>query len=255
MPIPTGRYADRRSQVAAALAVLTLLAACSSAQPSPSTPAPSPSGSAVSVPTPIPTATPLPTPRFTNPPDAELSALIPSRLRGTTVAKPAPSAYGLTPGDFGSVFGDLGLRFQSLVVAFVEKPRLSLYAARVAAPLVATADLKPYLAAAGEYVGVHGLRPAAWKAAVVGGHQVWTRGEDTATLPGTTFYCWSAGQYVFLITGSSDTFNRAMVAALPGQAVRTPTPRPTGSPSASGSSAGSAGAAPSGSGSPSQSPT
>jgi hypothetical protein len=156
------------------------------------------------------------------------------------VNKPSPSTYGLTPGDFGSVFGDLGLRFHSLALAYIEKPRLSLYAVRVAAPSVATAELQPYLAAAGQYLGVHGLHPEAWKSAVVGGHQVWRRGEDTATLPGTTFYCWSGGHYVFLMTGQSDVLNRAMVTALPGQPAPTPTPRPTTSPSPSGSGTGSA---------------
>lgn len=216
-----------------------LLGACGTSQPSPSATVPPPSGSVAPVVTPTPTPTPQPTPRYTNPPDPQLSALIPTRLRGTAVSKPAFNTYGLTPGDFGSMFGDLGLRFQALALAYVIKPRLSLYAARVDAPPVETSELKPYLAAAGEYLGVHGLHPEAWKAAVVAGHQVWTRGEDTATLAGTTFYCWSAGQYVFLLTGSNDTFNRAMVAALPGQPAPTPTPKPTPSPSVAGSATGS----------------
>ena len=59
-------------------------------------------------------------------------------------------------------FGDIGLRFRSLVIAYVVSPRLSLYALRVEGPPVDTADLKPYLAAAGRYIGVSGLHPDAW---------------------------------------------------------------------------------------------
>jgi hypothetical protein len=224
--------------------VLLMLVACSTS--------PSPSGSGLAAspnvtpaPTPAPTPTPVPTPDFTNAPDPALTALIPDTIDGAAVVKPDPSTFGVTPGDVGTVFGAIGLRFRSLVIAYVVSPRLSLYAMRVEGASVDTADLQPYLASAGEYIGVAGLHPDAWKETVVDGNRVWTRGEDAATLPGTTFYCWSSGQYVFLLTGSSDKTNRAMVSALPGQPAPTPTPAPTSSaptspsasvpPSASGS--------------------
>src|SRR5205823_3484353 len=145
---------------------------------------------------------------------------------------------GMTPGDMGLKFGDLGLRFEALAVAFVEKPRLSLFAVRVEGLSVDTTALRPYLAAAGQYVGINGLHPEAWRATVIAGKRVWTRGDDPATLPGTTLYCWSAGHFVFLLTGSSDTANRAMVKALPGQPAPTPTPRPSPTPRASGGASG-----------------
>jgi hypothetical protein len=59
------------------------------------------------------------------------------------------------------------------------------------------------------------------------------RGEDPATLVGTTLYCWSAGEFVFLLIGSSDAANRAMVKALPGQPAPTRTPPASASPRAS----------------------
>jgi hypothetical protein len=217
------------------LLVGVLLAACSSTSAPSGTPGlPSPSGMTVA-PTPSPSPTPLPTPDFTNTADPTLSALIPDTVDGAQVFKPDPTSYGVSPGDIAMPFGDIGLRFRSLVIAYVVRPRLSLYAMRVEGPSVDTADLKPYLAAAGRYIGVSGLQPDAWKAAVVNGNRVWTRGEDEATLPKTTFYCWSSGQYVFLMTGSSDATNQAMVSALPGQPA--PTPTPTASPVASGSAA------------------
>ncbi|TMB50843.1 MAG: hypothetical protein E6J50_04530 [Chloroflexi bacterium] len=217
---------------------VVVLAACSTAEPGPgsTTPSPSVSGSTMpATPTPSvrPSPTPAPTPRFTNQPDPQLEALIPARIVGAHVEKPAPSEFGITPGDIGLTFGELGLRFESLAVAFVEKPRLSLFAVRVGGAPVDTATLRPYLAAAGQYVGIHGLHLEAWRATIVAGKRVWRRGDDAATLPGTTLYCWSAGQYVFLLTGSSDAANRAMLKALPGQPAPTPTPRPSPTPRAS----------------------
>ena len=230
-------------------------AACSTAEPSPGSPTPTsraPSSiSAAPTPSPIPSPTPAPTPRFTNQPDPQLEALIPATIVGARVQKPTPDEFGVTPGDIGLQFGDIGLRFDSLVVAFVEKPRLSLFAMRVSGGPVDTSALRPYLAAAGQYVGINGLHPEAWKAAVVSGRRVWRRGDDPATLPGTTLYCWSSGQYVFLLTGSSDAANRVMVKALPGQPVPTPTPRPSVRPSAT-SSATATGSSP---GSPTPSPS
>jgi hypothetical protein len=101
-------------------------------------------------------------------------------------------------------------------------------------PATTAAISRPWLAAAAEYVGIAGLHPEAWSAAVVGGHQVWTRGGDEATLPGTRLYCWTSGQYLFLLIGVDATLNRAMVSALPGEAAPTATPPPA-SPSAAAS--------------------
>ena len=226
------------------------VAACSTAEPGPSTltPRSTQPGSVVpATPSPpsSPSATPEPTPRFTNQPDPALEALIPATIVGARVDKPTPNEYGITPGDFGLSFDDLGLRFESLVLAFVEKPRLSLFAARVSGAPVDTASLRPYLAAAGQYVGINGLHPEAWRAVVVGGKRAWKRGDDPATLPGTTLYCWSSGQYVFLLTGSSDAANMAMVKALPGQPAPTPTPRPSPTPRSSAAISGAASPSPS----------
>jgi hypothetical protein len=231
---PCAAARARRSALASCLVLVIGLAACSTAEPGPATATPSATqnapGSATPSPPSTPSLTPQPTPRFTNQPDPALEALIPATIAGAKVQKPTPNEYGITPGDFGMSFGDLGLRFESLVLAFIEHPRLSLFAARVSGTPVDTSSLRPYLAAAGQYVGIAGLHPEAWHAVVVGGKQAWKRGDDPATLPGTTLYCWSSGQYVFLLTGSSDAANMAMVKALPGQPAPTPTPRPTTTP-------------------------
>jgi hypothetical protein len=243
MPTPLLAAArPSRRAIAAGLLLMSLgVSACSTAEPGPASPTPLAAHGGTSPPATIPstppTATPEPTPRFTNQPDPQLEGLIPATIVGARVEKPGPSEFGMTPGDFGINFGDLGLRFESLVVAFVEKPRLSLFAVRVAGAAVDTAELRPYLAAAGRYVGINGLHPEAWRSAAVGGKRVWKRGDDPATLPGTTLYCWSSGQYVFLLTGSSDAANMAMVKALPGQPVPTPTPRPSPTPHTSASPA------------------
>jgi hypothetical protein len=235
--------------LASGLVLMTfVLGACSTAEPGPSSPAPratSAAGTPTLAPTPTaPTPTPEPTPRFTNEPDPQLEALIPAVILGARVDKPPPKEFGMTPGDIGLVFGDLGLHFDTLVVAFVEKPRLSLFAVRVSGASVDTAALRPYLAAAGQYVGINGLHPEAWRATTVSGKRVWKRGDDPATLAGTTLYCWSAGQYVFLLTGSSDAANMAMVKALPGQPVPKPTPRPSATPRSSAAPSGSASTTP-----------
>ena len=233
------RRAPRPVVALVAVTVAGLLAACSSSpSPSGSLPAPSASGQ-TAIPTASPTPTPQPTPDFSSHPDPTLSALIPATVRGAPVVKPDPTTFGISPGDVGSVFGDVGLRFRSLVIAYIVSPRLSLYAIGLDGHAVDTAELRPFLPAAGQLIGASDLRPELWKAAVVNGNRVWTRGADDATLVGTTFYCWSSGQYVFLLTGSSDAANRAMVSALPGQPAPTPTPVPSASPVSSGTPAGS----------------
>jgi hypothetical protein len=250
-PLLAARRPVARQAPALLLTALIGLSACSST-PGPGSRQPSPSRpvAASPVPKPTPAPTPLPTPRFTNEPDPQLSALIPARLAGATVTKPPASDFGTTPGDIGEVFGELGLRFQTLVVAYIEKPRMSLYAVRVTGRPVLTSELRPYLAAAAQYVGINGLHPEAWRGTVVSGQQAWMRGEDPATLAGTTLYCWSAGEFVFLLIGSSDAANRAMLKALPGQPAPTPTPSASTSPRATASGSAAASQPPFGSPSP-----
>jgi hypothetical protein len=214
-----------------ALAASMALAACSSDSP-PATPSPIPSGSPTGpsltpAPTPTPTPTPAPTPRFTNEPDEELAALIPTSAAGATVVVAPFDEFALTPGDVATAYGELGNRFASLVLAYVGQPRTSLYAMRVDGDPVATDDLEPYLATAGRYVGIAGLDPDPWEKAEAGGHAVWVRPEDNATALGTMIYTWSSGEFVFLLIGVDDTVNRAIIEQLPGE------PAPSASPSAS----------------------
>jgi hypothetical protein len=232
---------------AAILLALGVLTACGTTTPSPSasaSAAASPSG-AVASPSALPSQappTPQPTPTYTNPPDPELAALIPTRLRGVTVEVPATSEFAMTPGDFASAYGDLGLQFKALQVAFVIDPRLSLYAARVDQPLPTTRQLEPYLETAGRYIGIAGLHREPWRFRTIGGRATWERPEDNATAAGTHIYTWAADDYVFLLIGVDDQLNRAMFAALPGERApaRTPRPSPTQaaeSPEASGAEA------------------
>ena len=104
---------------------------------------------------------------------------------------------------------------------------------RVDGDPVATEDLEPHLATAGRYVGIAGLHREPWVNEVVGGNLVWTRPEDNATALGTHIYTWSSGEYVFLLIGTDDAVNRAIVALLPGEAAPTPPPSPSLSPDSS----------------------
>jgi len=167
-------------------------------------------------------------------PDPELVALIPPTVAGQAVQIPAITEFGITPGDIGEVYGEIGARFRSLQLAYISRPRLSLYAMRMNAPTVRTADLEPYLAAAAQYVGIAGLHREPWTLQTVAGHVVWVRPEDNATLPGTRVYTWVADDLVFLMIGTDEAQNLAMVGGLPGEAPPTPTPVPSasGSPSA-----------------------
>ena len=235
------RLASLRPAGAASLALAAVLgvAGCSSADPT-ETPQPSarstaPSPSATPVPTPDPTPTPEPTPRFTNEPDDELAALIPTEVNGVPVVVAPFDEFALTPGDIGIAYGEIGDRFASLALAYVEQPRATLYAMRVDGEPVATGDLEPHLATAGRYVGIAGLDPEQWELSEAGGHQVWVRPEDNATAAGTMIYTWSSGEFVFLLIGVDDAVNRAIVAALPGEPAPSPTPIPSDSaePSAS----------------------
>jgi hypothetical protein len=184
-----------------------------------------------------PAPTPDPTPRFTNAPDLDLSELIPVDVNGVPIEQPPTDEYAITPGDIGqAAYGNLGARFQSLVIAFAREPRLSLYAMRVDRPPVTTADLEPYLATAGRYVGISGLEREPWQLAEVSGRWVWVRPSDNATLPGTRVYTWAADGYVFLMIGVNDELNRALVALLPGEVPPTPSPEPSGTPGPSGGS-------------------
>lgn len=218
-----------RIAAAAVLAAALALSACAVSEP-PVSPIPSPTVSETATPTqrptpsPSPTPTPEPTPRFTNEPDPELVALIPSTVAGATLVVPPIDEYALTPGDVGTAFGEIGDRFGSLVLAYSTQPRVSLYAMRVTGEPVTTEDLEPHLATAGRYVGIAGLHRDPWQLTEVDGHVAWTRPEDNATAAGTTIYTWAAGEYVFLLIGTDDLVNRAIVAALPGEQ---PAPVPT----------------------------
>ena len=220
----------------ATLTVLCCMAlgvgACSASTPTPVVTA-APSASiqppATPAPTAEPTPTPEPTPRFTNEPDAELAALIPAEAAGVPVVVAPFDEFALTPGDVGLAYGEIGERFASLAVAYVEQPRATLYVMRVEGEEVATEDLEPHLATAGRYVGIAGLDPDPWALGEAGGHQVWVRPEDNATAAGTMIYTWSSGEIVFLLIGVDDAVNRALIAALPGEPAPTPSPTPDSS--------------------------
>lgn len=233
-PMTFSRLASLRLRGALSLALgaALALAACSaetSPTPDPTAASVVPSASPTATPSPEPTPSPSPTPRFTNEPDDELAALIPTEVNGVPVVVAPFDEFALTPGDIGVAFGEIGNRFASLALAYVEQPRMTLYAVRVDGDPVATEDLEPHLATAGRYVGIAGLDPDPWEAAVVGGKPVWTRPEDNATAAGTHLYTWSSGEFVFLLIGVDDALNRALVEALPGEPA--PSPTPTASPS------------------------
>ena len=217
-----------------ALGAALLLGACATADTSPTPVAasarPVPSATARPAPTPEPTPSPTPTPRFTNEPDAELAGLIPAEVAGVPVVVAPFGEFALTPGDVGTAYGELGNRFASLALAYVEQPRMSLYAVRIEGEPISTDDLEPHLATAGRFVGIAGLDPAPWERAVVGGKQVWVRPEDNATAAGTHIYTWSSGEFLFLLIGVDDTVNQALVDVLPGEPAPTPSPTPSGSP-------------------------
>lgn len=212
-----------------ALAAAVILAACATDDPTPSPQAFSapPSPSVDPTPEPTPSPTPEPTPRFTNEPDDELAGLIPTDVNGVPVTVAPFEEFALTPGDVGVAYGDIGDRFASLALAYVEQPRLTLYAMRVDGEPVSTDDLEPHLATAGRYVGIAGLDPEPWEAGEAGGHRVWVRPEDNATAAGTMIYTWSSGEFVFLLIGVDDAVNRGLIAALPGEPAPSPTPIPS----------------------------
>jgi hypothetical protein len=161
-------------------------------------------------------------------------AVIPTEAAGRAVQIPPITEFGITPGDIGEVYGEIGARFRSLQLAYISRPRLSLYAMRMNPPTVGTADLEPYLAGAAEYVGIAGLHREPWTLQTVAGHVVWVRPEDNATLPGTRVYTWAADDLVFLMIGTDEAQNLSMLGGLPGEAPPTPTPAPStsGSPKA-----------------------
>ena len=168
--------------------------------------------------------------------DPALSALIPDEVNGLVVEKPPLTEYALTPGDVGqAAYGELGARFETLVIAFIRDPRLSLYAMRVDGRSVATEVLEPFLATAGRYVGIAGLDSGPWALADVAGRWVWVRPSDNATLPGTHVYTWAADDVVFLMIGVNDDISRALLALLPGEPPPKPSPAPSSSPDSSAS--------------------
>jgi hypothetical protein len=245
-PMTSSRLASLRlsGAVSVMLGAALALTACSisdtSPTPDPSAVSPAPSVTATPLPTPEPTPSPSPTPRFTNEPDEALAGLIPEVVAGVPVVVAPFDEFALTPGDIGAAYGEIGDRFASLALAYVERPRLTLYAMRVDGDPVATEDLEPHLATAGRYVGIAGLDPDPWVADVVAGNQVWTRPEDNATAAGTHLYTWSSGEYVFLLIGVDDALNRALIETLPGEPAPSPTPTPSVEPSTSPSSSPSA---------------
>ncbi len=222
----------RPAAAALALAATLMVAACSASTDGSQTPIAEASptvavASATAQPTPEPTPTPAPTPRFTNEPDAELAALIPAEANGVPVVVAPFDEFALTPGDIGIAYGDIGDRFASLALAYVEQPRTTLYAMRVEGEQVATEDLEPHLATAARYVGIAGLDPEPWELSEAGDHLVWVRPEDNATAAGTMIYTWSSGEHVFLMIGVDDALNRALIAELPGEPAPTPVPSPS----------------------------
>jgi hypothetical protein len=238
------RLASLRPAVVAcsALALALVVTACSTADPSPTPRSAAPSASPTAVPpTPEPTPTPAPTPRFTNPADDELAALIPTEAAGASLVVAPFDEFALTPGDIAIAYGEIGDRFSSLVLAYASSPRTSLYAMRVDGEPVSTGDLEPHLATAGRYVGIAGLHRDPWVIDVVGGIVVWTRLEDNATALGTHLYTWSSGEFVFLLIGTDDTVNRAIVEQLPGEAAPTPSEVPSASDDPSTAASASAG--------------
>lgn len=239
----TSRLASlrRAGPAGLALAAAALLTACASADPTPTpqpTSEPSLAPIATPVPTPEPTPTPAPTPRFTNEPDPGLAALLPETVNGAPLVVAPLDDFALTPGDVGFAYGEIGDRFSSLMLAYVEQPRLSLYAMRLDGEPVTTEELEPHLETAGRYVGIAGLAREPWVLTDVEGSLAWVRPEDNATAAGTFIYTWSNGEFVFLLIGVDDVTNRAMVAALPGEPAPTPTPEPTAPPASPGESPG-----------------
>ena len=218
------RRTTPKRHLVALSALLLILAGCVSPSP---TPISSPSPVPTPVPTPTPEPTPQPTPIFSNVADPALVALIPTEAAERAVQIPAITEFGLTPGDIGEVYGEIGTRFRSLQLAYISRPRLSLYAMRMNPPTVTTADLEPYLAAAAEYVGIAGLHREAWILQTVAGHLVWVRPEDNATLPGTRVYTWAVDDLVFLMIGTDEAQNLSMIGGLPGETPPTPTPAPS----------------------------
>jgi hypothetical protein len=225
------RRATPMRRLTTVAASLLVLAGCATATP---TPSPSPTTEPTVAPTPTPEPTPEPTPLFSNVPDPALVALIPTVVAGSAVQIPPITEFAITPGDIGEVYGEIGARFGSLQLAYVSRPRLSLYAMRVNAPSVTTAELEPHLAEAAQYVGIAGLHREPWTLQTLVEHVVWVRPEDNATLPGTRVYTWAADDLVFLMIGTDEAQNLAMLAGLPGEAPPTPSPEPSasGSPSA-----------------------
>lgn len=220
--------------VAGALALGVTGCSAPAPRPSPIASASASASATPEVPTPTPSPSPPPTPRFTNPADAGLAALFPSTVAGFPLVVAPIGEFGLTPGDVGLAYGEIGLEFAALAIAYVEQPRLTLYAVRTDGDPVSTEDLEPHLATAGRYLGIAGLDREPWELITVADRQVWSRPGDIATAAGTVLYTWSDGEFVFLLIGADDAVNRALVAALPGEPPPATTPDASPDPSAGG---------------------
>src|SRR5437773_11893080 len=114
-PMPIPRRAAARLRLVHAPLWLVLVAVLSTACGVVPSPSPSASATVAGSPSPLATASPSPTPaptaRFTNPADPALAALIPTVLLGHPVTIPTVKEFGLTPGDIGLVYGEIGDRF------------------------------------------------------------------------------------------------------------------------------------------------
>jgi len=235
MPIPRPAACQRGAPSVLAAALTSVLAVVLAACGTTPTDSAQPSGSSVGGPSATPLPTSVPTPFFSNVPDPALIALIPTELAGRTVTIPPIADFGLTPGDIGEVYGEIGVRFRSLQLVFIGRPHLlSLYAVRMDPAFATTNDLEPYLAAAGEYVGVAGLHREPWTLRVIGGHLVWARPGDDAMITGATVYAWATQGFLFLMVGVEQAQDAAMIAALPGEAGPGASPSAGGSPARAG---------------------
>lgn len=216
MHSPRGTLRARAVHAAAATLLLTACGTLDIGGPTPTpTPEPTPTVEPTPPPTPRPTPSPTATPTYTNVPDADLLAIIPEAVGGSPVV--VPEDLALTPGDVGDVYGEHGTRFRSLAVAFTDEPRLTLFAMRVDPPRVRTRALEPMLPEIGQYLGISEPDAEAWALTEVAGQDVWMRGEDEATSPGTQIYTWAADDLVFLLIGTDEAHNVAMITALAGE--------------------------------------
>ena len=125
-----------------------------------------------------PTPTPSPTPE----PDAALHeragprprALIPTEAAGAVVAVAPSDEFALTPGDIAVAFGEIGNRFSSRSLAYVEQRAARCTRCASTPGAVDRATWSRTLATAGRYVGIAGPRPEPWERPSSSTQRVWT---------------------------------------------------------------------------------